>query len=455
MAVNSDGDERELPLEEGSTPEVRGDVLLENARRFAKRMVGKGFSKILTTPSGKKVKRVVGLGNPLLDVSDVITDEFLEKYNLTRNGACVAEPSHEPVFEYLKNSKTAVKIPGGSCLNTLRVSQWLNQIETACTYLGTVGCDDYGSVIRQESQADGLLFPYLAHPTLPTGSCAVLVADKDRTLIANLGASVHFDHRTLEDNKEVADAIVASDILYCEGFVFNASPQAIFNLALHAFTEKKTFVLNLSAAFVPGLHKHHWERILPYTNHLFGNSEEAQAYADAMEWEINDGDIAVAPRCVLEAQDRKLASIALRLSSSHIADPLNPRTVVITQGARPTILATRGVIKTFATPMITDSEIVDTNGSGDAFVGGYLAMLAHGAGSQECVRYGQRAAREMLKTSGCTLPSSQDSDLIKELASGDHVNATPQSPNRSRALSISASVHIAMETSCSSRFGSR
>lgn len=49
--------------------------------------------------------------------------------------------------------------------------------------------------------------------------------------------------------------------------------------------------------------------------------------------------------------------------------------------------------------------LVDTNGAGDAFVGGFLAKLACGCDLEACVSAGNYAARQIIQVSGCKIPS--------------------------------------------------
>ena len=47
---------------------------------------------------------------------------------------------------------------------------------------------------------------------------------------------------------------------------------------------------------------------------------------------------------------------------------------------------------------------MDTNGAGDAFVGGFMAELVQGAPIDTCIRCANYAANFIIQTSGCTLP---------------------------------------------------
>lgn len=74
------------------------------------------------------------------------------------------------------------------------------------------------------------------------------------------------------------------------------------------------------------------------------------------------------------------------------------------QGADATVVAQSGAVQLFPVPPIPKERIVDTNGAGDAFVGGFLAQLARGLPLAECVRAGHWAAGVVIQRSGCTFP---------------------------------------------------
>jgi adenosine kinase len=77
---------------------------------------------------------------------------------------------------------------------------------------------------------------------------------------------------------------------------------------------------------------------------------------------------------------------------------------VFTQGAESTIVAVDGVVEKYPVERLAKELLVDTNGAGDAFVGGFLSQLAQGKGIAECVRAGHWASRQIIQRSGCTFP---------------------------------------------------
>lgn len=66
---------------------------------------------------------ILGLGNPLLDISAVVDEDFLKKYNLKANDAILADESHKPLYDELIEQYKAEFIAGGAVQNTMRVAQ--------------------------------------------------------------------------------------------------------------------------------------------------------------------------------------------------------------------------------------------------------------------------------------------------------------------------------------------
>merc|ERR1712025_807663 len=82
------------------------------------------------------------------------------------------------------------------------------------------------------------------------------------------------------------------------------------------------------------------------------------------------------------------------------------RTVVITQGCDPTIVAINGRVTEYPIIVLPKEKLVDTNGAGDSYVGGFLAGLAKGLPIAACCKAGAYAASVIVQQSGCTFPAS-------------------------------------------------
>merc|ERR1712166_1200928 len=74
----------------------------------------------------------------------------------------------------------------------------------------------------------------------------------------------------------------------------------------------------------------------------------------------------------------------------------------------PTIVAQNGFTKEFAITALAQDKVVDTNGAGDAYVGGFLAALTKGKAVADCCKAGAYSAGVIVQHSGCTYPAKPD-----------------------------------------------
>ena len=129
---------------------------------------------------------------------------------------------------------------------------------------------------------------------------------------------------------------------------------------------------------------------LPNVDYLFCNETEAATFAETEGWDTTD-----------------VKFIATRLSLIPSAKG-GKRTVVITQGCDPTIVAIGGHINEYPILALAKEKLVDTNGAGDAYVGGFLAGLSKGLPVADCCKAGAYSASVIVQHSGCTFPASPD-----------------------------------------------
>uniref|UniRef100_A0A673UKM0 Adenosine kinase n=1 Tax=Suricata suricatta TaxID=37032 RepID=A0A673UKM0_SURSU len=107
-----------------------------------------------------------------------------------------------------------------------------------------------------------------------------------------------------------------------------------------------------------------------------------------------------------ETEDIK--EIAKKAQALPKVNPKRQRIVIFTQGRDDTIMATEGEVTAFPVLDQNQEEIVDTNGAGDAFVGGFLSQLVSDKPLTECIRAGHYAASVIIRRTGCTFPEKPD-----------------------------------------------
>jgi len=336
---------------------------------------------------------ILGMGNPLLDISSEVEMSVLEKYGLKLNDAILAEDAHQPVFGELAAMPNVQYIAGGATQNSIRVAQWMLQAPGSTAYTGCIGNDEFGKKMEEACAKDGVKTAYMVDETTPTGSCAVLVNKSERSLCTNLKAANNYKEEFLQ-KPEVWKLVEDAKIIYSAGFFITVSPESMRLASAEAAKRGTIYCLNLAAPFivmVPPFHAVIVE-LLPKVDFLFGNETEAQAWAESEGWETKD-----------------VAFIATRLSLIPSDDSKKQkRTVVITQGADPTIVAFNGHVKTYPVIALPKEKLIDTNGAGDSFVGGFLAALSLGKDIEACCKAGSYAASIVVQNSGCTYPEKPD-----------------------------------------------
>lgn len=151
---------------------------------------------------------LLGMGNPLLDVSATVDEEFLKKYEMKPNDAILATEKHKNLCSELIDKYNAEYIAGGSVQNALRVAQWFLEKPKVTTFFGCVGEDEYGKIIEDFARKDGVNVQYQYTTKEPTGTCAVLITGTHRSLCANLAAANCFtiDHIRKPENRRYIEA---------------------------------------------------------------------------------------------------------------------------------------------------------------------------------------------------------------------------------------------------------
>ncbi|KAH9735122.1 hypothetical protein WN944_003671 [Citrus x changshan-huyou] len=374
---------------------------------------------------------LLGMGNPLLDISSVVDDDFLNKYDIKLNNAILAEEKHLPLFMSLRMVLQRVKllkwirqniprldrsqklvnaysslfyrlydemaskynveyIAGGATQNSIRVAQWMLQIPGATSYIGCIGKDKFGEEMKKNSKLAGVNVHYYEDESASTGTCAVCVVGGERSLVANLSAANCYKSEHLKKPENWA-LVEKAKYFYIAGFFLTVSPDSIQLVAEHAAANNKVFMMNLSAPFICEFFKDALEKVLPYMDYIFGNETEARTFSKVQGWETDD-----------------VEEIALKLSQWPKASEIRKRTAVITQGADPVVVAQDGKLKKFPVIVLPKDKLVDTNGAGDAFVGGFLSQLVQEKPIEECVRAGCYTSHVIIQRSGCTYPEKPE-----------------------------------------------
>jgi len=259
-------------------------------------------------------------------------------------------------------------------------------------YMGCVGEDDYAKKLEAACKKDGVQAMYMVDKSVPTGKCATTIVDKERSLTTDLSAANNYKATHLKEPTQWK-VLEGAKVVYSAGFFITVSPESMDLASEETVKNGSMYCLNLSAPFIVQVppFRAQLEKLLPACDILFGNESEALAYAEAVGWDTTD-----------------IEFIASRLSLVPMKGNKGRRKVVITQGSEPTIVAIRGNVQKYPVLKLSQEQLVDTNGAGDAFVGGFLAAVVKGKNVEECCKAGTYAASVVIQHSGCTYPPVPD-----------------------------------------------
>uniref|UniRef100_A0A8C9WF55 Adenosine kinase n=1 Tax=Scleropages formosus TaxID=113540 RepID=A0A8C9WF55_SCLFO len=333
------------------------------------------------------------MGNPLLDICAVVDKDFLDKYGLKPNDQILAEDKHKELFDELVKKFKVEYHAGGSTQNSIKIAQWMIQEpHKVATFFGCIGTDKFGEILKKKAEEAHVDAHYYEQEEEPTGTCAACITGDNRSLVANLAAANCYKkekHLDLEGNWALVEK---AKIYYIAGFFLTVSPESILKVAKHASEHNKVFALNLSAPFISQFYKKPMMEVMPYVDILFGN--ETLPLVAVIIHHVRSA--------LFDPQTEDIEEIAKKAQSLSKENKKRQRIVVFTQGKDGTIAMTFPVLE------IDQSEIVDTNGAGDAFVGGFLSQLVQERSLEQCIRAGHYAANVVIRRAGCTFPEKPD-----------------------------------------------
>ncbi|KAH7101766.1 adenosine kinase [Auriculariales sp. MPI-PUGE-AT-0066] len=329
------------------------------------------------------------MGNPLLDMQVRNGEELLVKYNLKANDAILAGAEHAPLFDELLTKHKLTFVAGGAAQNAARGAAYVLP-PNSVAYTGCVGDDELAAQLREANKKEDVYSAYQVQKGEKTGACAVVLTGHHRSLVTTLAAAEKFEPSHLE-TPEVKDIINSAQFYYLGGFFLTHGVESALELAKHASNSSKVFAMNLSAPFIAQFFKVQLNQILPYVDILIGNNDEASAWASATGLD----DTSDVP------------AITKALATQPKANASRPRIVVITRGAESTFVVTSDKpdsVQEFQTTALADSEIVDTNGAGDAFAGAFMGAYVLGKSIPECVAAGSKLGTLCVKQIGPQYP---------------------------------------------------
>jgi len=341
---------------------------------------------------GKALPLLVACGNPTVDITCEVSNEELQKLQLTPGSEAAGfdDAAKARIVDFATGKHDTELTAGGSALNTVRAAAVSSGLSLRTAFIGATGQDANAEILRTSMKRAGVLPLLQVEPLLATGMCASLVepGSRDRALAAVRGAAGALKPEWLAQN-DVAAILNEAALVYVESFLLTTQPRISFveRACSHCHKQGIPFAINLSSAGILPKVKQPLLQILCKCRFVFGNTGELRVLASMQGWQCET------------AFDKEAAA-------QHLASLLDTNGIaVVTAGAESTTIAHQGgSVKSCDVEHVPACEVVDTNGAGDAFVGGFLAkFLTRDASMEECAASGHRVAAAVLRRRGCDL----------------------------------------------------
>jgi fructokinase len=312
-------------------------------------------------------KKILGIGNAIVDVLAKVDDEFLVKNNLTK-GSMKLIDKYE--FENLeKNIKIEKVVAGGSVANSMA---GIANLGGNASFIGKVNSDTFGELYKKSLEAINVKFPYIKKDeSLPTGASIILITpDSERTMCTYLGVSSHLSAEDINEKN-----IFEHELIFLEGYLWDKGiSEKMFKHVINIAKKNKVkIVMSLSDIFCVTRHKQDFYDLLKNDlNILIGNENE-----------IN------------ELTDKKNL-----LDSINQLKELN-KLIVVTRSDRGS-LAIKGNEIIDCESLKVD-KILDLTGAGDLFAAGFLKEYLDKSDIKKCLKTGSMAASKIIQKIGARL----------------------------------------------------
>jgi fructokinase len=312
-------------------------------------------------------KKILGIGNAIVDVFIKVDDDFLLKNNLTKGSMKLIEKNE---FEILKSTIKIEKIEaGGSVANTMAGIAYL---QGKASFIGKINSDEFGKVYKESLEKIKVNFPYSEKSeNLSTGASIILITpDSERTMCTYLGISSQLSK---DDIKE--DYIKGHEIIFLEGYLWDKGrSEEMFKHVINLAKKNNIKVaMSLSDIFCVKRHrKDFFNLLLNDINILIGNENE-----------INE-----------LVQKKNLLECINELKKIN-------KLIIITRSANGSIALLNNEIINCDSSRV--EKVLDLTGAGDLFASGFLKEYLDQSNIKKCLQSGSELAAKVIQKIGARL----------------------------------------------------
>ena len=312
-------------------------------------------------------KKILGIGNAIIDVFVKVDDIFLKKNNLIKGSMKLID---EGEFKNLKsNIKIENIVAGGSVANTMAGIAYL---KGNASFIGKINLDEFGKIYKESLKNINVDFVYNEKKeNLQTGASIIFITpDAERTMCTYLGMSSKLSKNDISENN-----IKDHSLLFLEGYLWDKGESEImFKHAIDLARKNKIEIaMTLSDVFCVKRHKQDFLNLLiNELDVLIGNENE-----------INE----------LAGQENLANSIQQLREFNKL--------LIVTRGMQGSLAVQNNKITQCGCVKV--ERLLDLTGAGDLFAAGFLVEYIEKSDIKKCLENGSRLASKIIQQMGARL----------------------------------------------------
>ena len=312
-------------------------------------------------------KKILGIGNAIVDVFVKVDDSFLIKNKLIKGSMKLIEKDE---FNRLRNVIKIEKIEaGGSVANTMAGIAFL---KGNSSFIGKINSDEFGKIYKNSLKKINVNFSYtMKKENLSTGTSIIFISpDSERTMCTYLGISSKLSKDDIDEN-----IIKNHKLILLEGYLWDkGTSEEMFKHVINLAKKKNIEIaMSLSDIFCVSRHREDFINLLMNDlNILIGNENEINELMQKSNLSESIKEIKKINKLVIVTRSEK-GSLAIQNEK---------------------------IINCESTKV---KKILDLTGAGDLFASGFLKEYLDSSNIKKCLQTGSKLAGKIIQKIGARI----------------------------------------------------